>query len=117
MDFPPLQNDNLLRAARGEKVDRLPIWIMRQAGRHLPEFIEFMKVSGFNFFCEMNNLTNSKYFFSLQLSRSLIKIIILYSPHSTSSLTFVELKRIECGRGQNDNGISLFQIGVVTFSN
>ena len=44
MDFPKLKNDNLLRAARGEKVDRLPIWIMRQAGRHLQEFKDFMKV-------------------------------------------------------------------------
>lgn len=44
MDFPKLKNDNLLRAARGEKVERLPIWIMRQAGRHLQEFKEFMKV-------------------------------------------------------------------------
>ena len=45
MNFPPLQNDNLLRAARGEKVDRLPIWIMRQAGRHLEEYRDFRKVS------------------------------------------------------------------------
>ena len=44
MDFPKLKNDNLLRAARGEKVDRLPIWIMRQAGRHLQEFKDYMKV-------------------------------------------------------------------------
>lgn len=47
-EFPPLQNDTILRAARGLPVSRLPIWCMRQAGRYLPEFREVR--SKFDFF-------------------------------------------------------------------
>lgn len=43
-----LKNDLLLRAARGEKTERTPVWVMRQAGRILKEYLEVRsKLSGF----------------------------------------------------------------------
>ncbi|CAG9764220.1 unnamed protein product [Ceutorhynchus assimilis] len=51
-NFPALKNERLLKAARGEKPDKLPIWIMRQAGRYLPEFQEYRKQHSFFEICQ-----------------------------------------------------------------
>lgn len=43
-----LKNDLLLRAARGEKTERTPVWVMRQAGRILNEYRQVReRLSGF----------------------------------------------------------------------
>ncbi|WP_339701762.1 uroporphyrinogen decarboxylase [Algoriphagus aquimarinus] len=43
-----LKNDLLLRAAKGETIERTPVWLMRQAGRILPEYRKVRdSVSGF----------------------------------------------------------------------
>ncbi|KIY71816.1 uroporphyrinogen decarboxylase [Cylindrobasidium torrendii FP15055 ss-10] len=54
--FPALKNDLLLRAARGEKTERAPVWIMRQAGRHLPEFMKLRESHGFFEICQTPSL-------------------------------------------------------------
>ncbi|CAF3973172.1 unnamed protein product [Rotaria sordida] len=46
-EFPPLKNNLILRACRGEKIERVPIWIMRQAGRYLPEYLSIRSQHSF----------------------------------------------------------------------
>jgi uroporphyrinogen decarboxylase len=43
---PKLKNDLFLKALRREKVTRTPVWIMRQAGRYLPEYREVRRQAG-----------------------------------------------------------------------
>jgi uroporphyrinogen decarboxylase len=45
--FPPLKNDRLLRAAHGEATDTTPVWMMRQAGRYLPEYRKIREAHSF----------------------------------------------------------------------
>ena len=42
----PLENDLFLRALLKQPVEKTPIWVMRQAGRYLPEYREVRKKAG-----------------------------------------------------------------------
>jgi uroporphyrinogen decarboxylase len=41
-----MKNDLLIRALLRQPVDRTPVWIMRQAGRYLPEYLETRRQAG-----------------------------------------------------------------------
>ncbi len=42
-----IKNDLFLRALKGETVDRPPVWMMRQAGRYLPDFMKLKEKHDF----------------------------------------------------------------------
>ncbi|MEO8174200.1 MAG: uroporphyrinogen decarboxylase [Sediminibacterium sp.] len=51
-----LQNDLLLRTLRGEETERTPVWMMRQAGRYLPEYMVLREKYGFFERCQTPEL-------------------------------------------------------------
>ena len=46
MTLPALKNDRLIRALLRQPTDTTPVWIMRQAGRYLPEYRETRQQAG-----------------------------------------------------------------------
>ncbi len=51
-----LKNDLLLKALRGETLSRPPVWMMRQAGRYLPEYMVLRKKYDFFTRCQTPEL-------------------------------------------------------------
>lgn len=51
-----MKNDLLLKALRGEVTKRPPVWMMRQAGRYLPEYMKLREKYGFFERCQTPEL-------------------------------------------------------------
>src|SRR5215475_3496514 len=49
-------NDLLLRTLRGERTERTPVWMMRQAGRYLPDYLKLRKQYSFFERCQTPEL-------------------------------------------------------------
>jgi uroporphyrinogen decarboxylase len=53
----PLKNDLLLRTLRGEDTERTPVWMMRQAGRYLPDYMKLKEKYSFFERCQTPELS------------------------------------------------------------
>ncbi|UZO81992.1 uroporphyrinogen decarboxylase [Aquimarina sp. ERC-38] len=53
-----IKNDLFLKALRGETVERPPVWMMRQAGRYLPEFMALKRKYDFFTRCQTPELAS-----------------------------------------------------------
>jgi len=53
---PPWHDSLFMKAARGEPVDRVPVWLMRQAGRYMREYRAVREKTGFLELCKTPSL-------------------------------------------------------------
>ncbi|KAG5459821.1 MAG: uroporphyrinogen decarboxylase [Olpidium bornovanus] len=77
--FPPLSNDLVLRAATGKPTETAPVWIMRQAGRYLPEFREEREKNDFFTICRTPSLAKKVTLQPIDRYEGLLDASIIFS--------------------------------------
>ncbi|KIL00288.1 hypothetical protein PAXRUDRAFT_821832 [Paxillus rubicundulus Ve08.2h10] len=78
-EFPPLKNDLILRAAWGQDTERAPVWVMRQAGRYLPEFRKLREKHDFFEICQTPELAKQITLQPIDRYPDLIDAAIIFS--------------------------------------
>lgn len=78
-DRPRIKNDLLVRAARGERTPRAPVWAMRQAGRYLPEFRELRVDHDFFKVCQTPALAAEVTLQPLRRYEGLLDAVVIFS--------------------------------------
>ncbi|KAL3418977.1 uroporphyrinogen decarboxylase [Phlyctema vagabunda] len=78
-NFAPLQNDLILRTAWGQKVERPPCWVMRQAGRYLPEYHEAKGTHDFFECCRSPEIASTLTLQPIERFAGLIDAAIIFS--------------------------------------
>jgi uroporphyrinogen decarboxylase len=83
-------NNLILRAAKGEVTEQIPVWMMRQAGRYLPEFHTVRSKHEFLEVCK-----------SPQLSAELtVQPYRRFAPHLDACIVFSDILTIPAAMGQ-----------------
>ncbi|RXK36044.1 uroporphyrinogen decarboxylase [Tremella mesenterica] len=95
--WPKLKNDLILRAVNGDKTDRAPVWVMRQAGRYLPEFLALRADHSFFECCQTPTLSSTLTLQPIQryplLDSSIIFCDILVVPQALGLEVLMEPQR------------------------
>ncbi|TVY92300.1 Uroporphyrinogen decarboxylase [Lachnellula willkommii] len=77
--FEPLKNDLLIRTAWGQKVERPPMWVMRQAGRYLPEYHEAKGKNDFFECCRSAEIASTLTLQPIERFAGLLDAAIIFS--------------------------------------
>ncbi|KAG0147954.1 hypothetical protein CROQUDRAFT_655551 [Cronartium quercuum f. sp. fusiforme G11] len=79
MLHPTPKNDLLIRAASGQPTERSPVWVMRQAGRYLPEFRKLRESHDFFEICRTPTLATEITMQPIKRYKGLLDGAIIFS--------------------------------------